>query len=41
MVERYVLNIAHRGASGRFPENTLASFRAAIDAGAQICELDV
>jgi glycerophosphoryl diester phosphodiesterase len=36
-----VLNIAHRGASGTFPENTLAAFRAAVDAGAQMCELDV
>jgi glycerophosphoryl diester phosphodiesterase len=36
-----VLNIAHRGASGSFPENTLSAFRAAIDAGAQMCELDV
>jgi glycerophosphoryl diester phosphodiesterase len=36
-----MLNIAHRGASGRFPENTLRAFGAAIDAGAQMCELDV
>jgi glycerophosphoryl diester phosphodiesterase len=36
-----VLNIAHRGASGRFPENTLSAFTAAIAAGAQMCELDV
>lgn len=36
-----MLNIAHRGASGCFPENTLAAFRAAIDAGADMCELDV
>jgi glycerophosphoryl diester phosphodiesterase len=36
-----VLNIAHRGASGSFPENTLAAFRAAIEAGAEMCELDV
>ena len=36
-----MLNIAHRGASGRFPENTLKAFGAAIDAGAQMCELDV
>jgi glycerophosphoryl diester phosphodiesterase len=36
-----VLNIAHRGASGRFPENTLRAFRAAFEAGADICELDV
>ncbi len=39
--DRYVLNIAHRGASGRFPENTLRAFAAAIDDGAQMCELDV
>jgi glycerophosphoryl diester phosphodiesterase len=36
-----VLNIAHRGASSRFPENTLAAFAGAIDAGADMCELDV
>ncbi len=36
-----MLNIAHRGASGRFPENTLTAFAAAIEAGAQMCELDV
>jgi glycerophosphoryl diester phosphodiesterase len=36
-----VLNIAHRGASGNFPENTVCAFRAAIDAGAEMCELDV
>jgi glycerophosphoryl diester phosphodiesterase len=36
-----VLNIAHRGASGGFPENTLVAFRAAIEAGANMCELDV
>jgi glycerophosphoryl diester phosphodiesterase len=36
-----VLNIAHRGASGRFPENTLKSFDAAVEAGADMCELDV
>jgi glycerophosphoryl diester phosphodiesterase len=36
-----VLNIAHRGASGTFPENTLSAFRAAIAAGADMCELDV
>jgi glycerophosphoryl diester phosphodiesterase len=41
VAERRVLNIAHRGASGRFPENTLRAFGAAIDAGAQMCELDV
>lgn len=36
-----MLNIAHRGASGGFPENTLRAFTAAIAAGAQMCELDV
>ncbi|MGA2408860.1 MAG: glycerophosphodiester phosphodiesterase [Candidatus Binataceae bacterium] len=33
--------IAHRGASGDYPENTLASFAAARDAGAPYLELDV
>jgi len=41
VVRRHMMNIAHRGASGRFPENTLRAFGAAIDAGAQMCELDV
>jgi glycerophosphoryl diester phosphodiesterase len=36
-----VLNIAHRGASGRYPENTLAAFEAAIKIGVAMCELDV
>lgn len=36
-----VLNIAHRGDSGNFPENTIAAFRAAAEAGADMCELDV
>ncbi|MGH7932376.1 MAG: glycerophosphodiester phosphodiesterase, partial [Candidatus Binataceae bacterium] len=36
-----MLNIAHRGASGRFPENTVPAFHAAIEAGADMCELDV
>jgi glycerophosphoryl diester phosphodiesterase len=40
-MNRLVLNIAHRGASGILPENTVAAFRAAIDAGAAMCELDV
>ncbi|HYB91584.1 MAG TPA: glycerophosphodiester phosphodiesterase [Candidatus Binataceae bacterium] len=35
-----MLNIAHRGASGKNPENTLSAFRAAIGAGADMCELD-
>lgn len=33
--------IAHRGASGSAPENTLASFRRAIELGADWLELDV
>ena len=33
--------IAHRGASGQYPENTLVAFRAAADAGAPYFELDV
>jgi len=32
---------AHRGFSGQAPENTLAAFRAAIDAGSDMIELDV
>lgn len=34
-------NMGHRGASARFPENTLAAFRAALEAGAGGLELDV
>ena len=34
-------NVSHRGASVQFPENTLASFRAATEAGADGLELDV
>ncbi len=33
--------IAHRGCSGRFPENTLEAFRAAVEEGADLIELDV
>ncbi len=36
-----VLVTAHRGASLQAPENSLAAFRAAIDAGADYIELDV
>ncbi len=36
-----VMIIAHRGESGHAPENTLAAFRAAIEAGADMIELDV
>jgi glycerophosphoryl diester phosphodiesterase len=33
--------IAHRGISGRYPENTLLAFQRAIEAGADWIELDV
>lgn len=33
--------IAHRGASGYAPENTLAAFKLALDMGARFVELDV
>jgi len=33
--------IAHRGFSGEFPENTLVAFQAAVEAGADLIELDV
>src|SRR5215475_2651467 len=36
-----VLVIAHRGASGTCPENTLAAFRRAEALGAHMIELDV
>lgn len=35
------LIIAHRGASGDAPENTLAAFRLAMDQGADMIELDL
>ncbi|HEV2744901.1 MAG TPA: glycerophosphodiester phosphodiesterase family protein [Rubrobacter sp.] len=34
-------NVGHRGLSARLPENTLTSFRAALEAGAGGIELDV
>lgn len=36
-----ILNIAHRGARSLAPENTLAAARKALDAGADMWELDV
>jgi len=35
------LVIAHRGFSGRYPENTLAAIRAALDLGVDFVEIDV
>lgn len=36
-----VLNIAHRGFSGEYPENTMLAFRKALEAGSDGIELDV
>jgi glycerophosphoryl diester phosphodiesterase len=36
-----MLNIAHRGASGYYPENTLIAFQRAVELGADMIELDV
>lgn len=36
-----ILNIAHRGFSGKYPENTLLAFQKAIDLGVEAIELDV
>ncbi|MFG6150121.1 glycerophosphodiester phosphodiesterase [Halobacillus sp. B23F22_1] len=38
---KQVLNIAHRGASGYAPENTMAAFEKAVDMKADMFELDV
>ncbi len=35
------LKIAHRGASGYEPDNTIRAFERAIDLGADMIELDV
>jgi len=40
-MSRRALNIAHRGASGTRPENTLVAFRRAIEVGADMIELDL
>lgn len=37
----YPVLIAHRGLKGKYPENTLASFQGALDAGAKMIEFDV
>lgn len=36
-----VLRIAHRGASGLYPENTMLAFRRAIETGVEFLEIDV
>ena len=36
-----VVNVAHRGASGSYPENTLLAFRKAVEIGADEIELDL
>ncbi len=36
-----MLKIAHRGASGHAPENTMASFRLAVDMGGKFIETDL
>ncbi len=35
------LNIAHRGASGNYPENTIKAFERALEKGADVLELDI
>lgn len=37
----FPLNTGHRGFNGKFPENTFASFDAAVEAGAEVVEFDV
>lgn len=39
--EGRILIVAHRGCSGRAPENTLAAFRMALELGADMIECDV
>ncbi len=39
--QKWPVIVAHRGASALFPENTLRSFEGAIEAGADVVELDV
>lgn len=36
-----IVNVAHRGASGSYPENTLLAFRKALEIGADEIELDL
>ena len=41
LVTKNFMNIAHRGFSGRYPENTIAAFDAAVKLGYAWMELDV
>src|SRR5699024_9416992 len=41
MTNKSILNIAHRGASARYPENTMAAFKGAVEMGADMIEFDV
>ena len=36
-----MLNFAHRGFSGKYPQNTMLAFEKAVEAGADGIELDV
>lgn len=40
-MQKNILNIAHRGSRYRSPENTMSSFRKAVEEGADYLELDV
>ncbi|MBF0278093.1 MAG: glycerophosphodiester phosphodiesterase [SAR324 cluster bacterium] len=40
-MQKKVINIAHRGFSGKFPENTMLAFREALSLGVDMIELDV
>lgn len=40
-VSKRPIFVAHRGASERYPENTIVAYKAAVDAGARFVELDV
>ena len=37
----FMKNFAHRGFSGKYPENTMLAFRKALECGADGIEMDV
>lgn len=41
MLNKTMLNIAHRGFRSRYPENTMLAFRKAVEAGCDGIEFDV